>query len=344
MAERLHADFPAIQGKTLVLVYPSGGILPIRAWPLGHYRRLCAALLADGYAVGIVGLQSDKPIARVLLDHCKSPQCVDLTGYTTSVRELLALFYRASLLITNDGGPVHFAALTPIPTIVFFGPRLRCSTGLYRRTPTVSIRRFPALLASPRTTTGPRRCDGDNQCLERIPRGTGAGQGGRMLESARGARYGCWRHSMNFIETLRSSRLVGWVFRHRFVKFGTVGGSGVLINLGVLYLGRSTVQPRSNRPSMRLKRFPLSCHPLRHGKQFHLEPFVDWRTASTRTTNRCCSSSGNTRWPALLGILLQMAFTQNARRSCPLLCWRTSSRSLQPASSITWSTTLGRSA
>jgi len=52
MEERLHADFPAIRGKKLVLVYPSGGILPIRAWPLEHYRRLCAALLGEGYAIG----------------------------------------------------------------------------------------------------------------------------------------------------------------------------------------------------------------------------------------------------------------------------------------------------
>ena len=187
MAERLHADFPAIQGKTLVLVYPSGGILPIRAWPLGHYRRLCAALLADGYAVGIVGLQSDKPIARVLLDHCKSPQCVDLTGYTTSVRELLALFYRASLLITNDGGPVHFAALTPIPTIVFFGPE---TPVLYGSLSENAHCFYSSLPCSPCLTAYNHRsspCDGDNQCLKRIPPEQVLAKARRMLETARGA-------------------------------------------------------------------------------------------------------------------------------------------------------------
>jgi ADP-heptose:LPS heptosyltransferase len=34
---KLHADFPALQGKPLVLVYASGGILPIRAWPLAYF-------------------------------------------------------------------------------------------------------------------------------------------------------------------------------------------------------------------------------------------------------------------------------------------------------------------
>ena len=31
---RLHADFPAVAGKRLILIYPGGGLLPIRAWPL----------------------------------------------------------------------------------------------------------------------------------------------------------------------------------------------------------------------------------------------------------------------------------------------------------------------
>ena len=38
------------------------------------------------------------------------------------MRHLLALFHRAALLITNDGGPGQFAALTPVPTIILFGP------------------------------------------------------------------------------------------------------------------------------------------------------------------------------------------------------------------------------
>jgi len=66
------------------LVYPSGGILPIRAWPLEQYSRLCAALLGEGYAVGIIGLQSDRSCAQAIQDDCRSPLCIDLTGYTKS--------------------------------------------------------------------------------------------------------------------------------------------------------------------------------------------------------------------------------------------------------------------
>ena len=47
---------------------------------------------------------------------------IDLTGYTRSISELLALFHVARLLVTNDGGPGQFAALTPIWTLMLFGP------------------------------------------------------------------------------------------------------------------------------------------------------------------------------------------------------------------------------
>ena len=76
----LHADYPAVKGKKLVLVYPSGGLLPIRAWPLENYFTLCKALLADGHAVGIIGLEQDKAFGRAVEEHCRDPHCVDLTG------------------------------------------------------------------------------------------------------------------------------------------------------------------------------------------------------------------------------------------------------------------------
>jgi ADP-heptose:LPS heptosyltransferase len=165
---RLHADFPAIKDKSLVLVSPSGGVLPIRAWPIEHYRQLCADLLRDGHAVAVIGLAGDKALGRDLVAHCRSPLCVDLTGYTTSVRHLLALFHRASLLVTNDGGPGQFAALTPVPTIILFGPE---TPVLYGSLSTRAHSFHLGLPCSPCLTAYNHRrspCDGDNQCLKRI--------------------------------------------------------------------------------------------------------------------------------------------------------------------------------
>jgi len=165
---RLHADFPAIRGKSLVLVSPSGGILPLRAWPIEHYRTLCASLLADGHAVGIIGLSGDKRFGQDLAAHCGSPLCIDLTGYTKSIRHLLAIFHRASLLVTNDGGHGQFAAITPLPTIILFGPETPVLYGTLAKNAYCFYLGIPC---SPCLTAYNHRsspCDGDNQCLKRI--------------------------------------------------------------------------------------------------------------------------------------------------------------------------------
>lgn len=46
--------------------------------------------------------------------------------------------------------------------------------------------------------------------------------------------------------------LTVWVFKKRFMKFGTVGASGVLVNLGVLYLCREFLFVAIQSPGMRL--------------------------------------------------------------------------------------------
>lgn len=165
---QLHADFPTLEGRSLVLVYASGGVLPIRAWPLEHYCRLCASLLEDGHAIGIIGLQQDAPLGQAIVAHCRDAHCVDLTGYTDSMRHLLALFHRASLLVANDGAPGQFAALSELPTILLFGPE---TPVLYRPlSPNVHCLHLP-LPCSPCLTAYNHRtspCDGDNQCLKQI--------------------------------------------------------------------------------------------------------------------------------------------------------------------------------
>jgi ADP-heptose:LPS heptosyltransferase len=49
--KRLFNIAPGIEGKKIVLIYPGGGLLPIRAWPLDYYCRLAEELLQKGYAV-----------------------------------------------------------------------------------------------------------------------------------------------------------------------------------------------------------------------------------------------------------------------------------------------------
>lgn len=184
-AGQLHRDHPSLLGKPLVLLYPSGGLLPIRAWPLQHYVQVAKGLLSDGFAVGIIGMPDDRALGEQLRAACDNDvNCVNLAGYTRSVRHLMTLFHRASMLITNDGGPGQFAAMTPIQTIVFFGPE---TPALYRSWSPHAHAFFTALPCAPCLTAYNHRsspCDGDNQCLKRILPGEVLAKARDMLKRA----------------------------------------------------------------------------------------------------------------------------------------------------------------
>ncbi|MFC1532347.1 glycosyltransferase family 9 protein [Thermodesulfobacteriota bacterium] len=165
---RFKSDFPQIAGKKIVLVYPSGGLLPIRAWPLENFCYLTEDLIDNGYAVGVIGLEVDKGLSNVILSRCRSEECIDLTGYTKTIRELMVMFHFASLLITNDGGPGHFASMTPIPSIILYGPE---TPTLYGSLGDKSVSLYDPLSCSPCLTAYNHRnspCDGDNLCLKNI--------------------------------------------------------------------------------------------------------------------------------------------------------------------------------
>jgi ADP-heptose:LPS heptosyltransferase len=166
--KKLYGIAPGVAGKKIVLIYPGGGLLPIRAWPLDYYCRLTAELLHKGYAVGIIGLADDNDVAKVILSHNRNQGCVDLTGYTKTIRELMIIFYFSALLITNDGGPGHFAAMTPIPAIIFYGPE---TPTLYGPMNENAINFYLNFSCSPCVTAYNHRkspCDGDNLCLKKI--------------------------------------------------------------------------------------------------------------------------------------------------------------------------------
>jgi ADP-heptose:LPS heptosyltransferase len=168
MQTQLYGDYPTLKGSKIVLLYPGGGLLPIRAWPLPYYNELAKTLLNRGFAVGIIGLAADKNIAHAILQECRHPACVDLTGYTKTIHELMLIFQFTDLLITNDGGPVHFAALTDLPSIIFFGPETPL---LYRPFNDKATVFYKQIACSPCLTAYNHRnspCDGDNVCLKRI--------------------------------------------------------------------------------------------------------------------------------------------------------------------------------
>jgi ADP-heptose:LPS heptosyltransferase len=165
---KARTDFSINEDRKLVLIYPGGGLLPIRAWPLENYCLVVKDLIEKGFAVGIVGVENDKKLADEILSSCQSRFCMDFTGYTKTVKELMVMFHFTSLLITNDGGPGHFASMTPVPVITLYGPE---TPMLYGALSPKSYNFYIPLSCSPCLSAFNHRnspCDGNNLCLKYI--------------------------------------------------------------------------------------------------------------------------------------------------------------------------------
>jgi ADP-heptose:LPS heptosyltransferase len=108
----------------IVLLNPNAGdMLPLRKWEGARYVALARRLLAarPGLYVVLTGGPGEVADAASIRAEVASPHCISVAGRTT-MRQLLALCSLSHVLVTNDSGPAHFAALTPIEIVTLFGP------------------------------------------------------------------------------------------------------------------------------------------------------------------------------------------------------------------------------
>jgi len=108
----------------------TGDLLPLRRWPRDRYVELARRLLGrypDIY-IGLTGSPSEAAGAQELVDQIGSDRCVNFGG-TTTLRQLLILYFLAEVMVTNDSGPAHYSALAPIDVITLFGPETPASFG-----------------------------------------------------------------------------------------------------------------------------------------------------------------------------------------------------------------------
>ncbi|MFH1247922.1 MAG: lipopolysaccharide heptosyltransferase II [Candidatus Omnitrophota bacterium] len=113
-------------GDSLVGIIPGGGRswgkdAYLKHWPAERFAGLADKII-DNYKAKIIilGDFSEQKISRQLLANMKH-KAIDLTGQT-SIRELTALLSRMSLIICNDGGPLHMAGALGLKTVSIFGP------------------------------------------------------------------------------------------------------------------------------------------------------------------------------------------------------------------------------
>lgn len=97
----------------------AGSARPEACWPLERFESVGQRLAKDGARTLVIGTLGDQSRCATLAETI--PNAISVAG-RTSLPLLAALLERATLLVTNDSGPMHMAAALGIPLVVPFGP------------------------------------------------------------------------------------------------------------------------------------------------------------------------------------------------------------------------------
>jgi ADP-heptose:LPS heptosyltransferase len=120
----LQRENPRIGSAPVILLNPNASdLLPLRRWPPLRYVELARRLLEryPDLFIGFTGAPAEAGPNNQLADEVGSNRVIPLAGRTT-LRQMLVLYTRSAILVTNDSGPAHFASMTPIRVLTLFGP------------------------------------------------------------------------------------------------------------------------------------------------------------------------------------------------------------------------------
>jgi ADP-heptose:LPS heptosyltransferase len=160
-----HRDLSKLR---LVLINPNASnLLPQRRWMPERYAELIGRILAanSDALVLITGAPGERAEAEALAAQCANERCIAFAGHT-QLTDLPALYALATLMVSNDSGPAHFAAACGLPTIVLFGPE---TPNLYRPLGSATAI-YAGLACSPCVSASNHRksaCS-DNVCMQAI--------------------------------------------------------------------------------------------------------------------------------------------------------------------------------
>ncbi|MFZ4774193.1 MAG: glycosyltransferase family 9 protein [Terrimicrobiaceae bacterium] len=110
--------------RSLVLLNANASdLLPLRRWADANYIELAKRILqaSPDVFIAFTGGPDEAPKTAEIARQVGSDRVFSTAGKTT-LRELIALYELADVLVTNDSGPAHFATLTGVNTVVLFGP------------------------------------------------------------------------------------------------------------------------------------------------------------------------------------------------------------------------------
>ena len=97
-----------------------------KRWDAAHFAHIAARLVARGQTPLILGAATafEQELAATIIAQC--PRCLSLVGQTDLV-QLAGILQHAALVLGNDTGPTHLAAMQGVPTIALFLPGSRAA-------------------------------------------------------------------------------------------------------------------------------------------------------------------------------------------------------------------------
>ncbi|MEI8176011.1 MAG: lipopolysaccharide heptosyltransferase II, partial [Candidatus Omnitrophota bacterium] len=141
VAKRLAAR--GIGPSDFVAAINPGGNWEPKRWPKENFALLADALVKRfGAKIVITGAKRDIPLAGEIARAMGSAPLI-LCGETT-LKELGAVFARATVVVANDSGPMHIAAAIGANTVALFGPTHPEITGPIGRGRHLVVRVEPA--------------------------------------------------------------------------------------------------------------------------------------------------------------------------------------------------------
>ena len=103
--------------KRPVVALAPGAVGPSKRWPASAYAALTRRLIAEGFAVWVVGGPEEKSLAAEIIGDTTAR---DLTGH--DLRNAILALAAAAVAVSNDSGLLHVAAAAGTPSIGIFGP------------------------------------------------------------------------------------------------------------------------------------------------------------------------------------------------------------------------------
>jgi heptosyltransferase-2 len=158
--------------RDIICINPNAGATSLdRRWDGRRFSRVIDILRAENPTAlfCLIGSPDEREYVEGIRSGLRGGvhHSMNLAGLL-AFRELIALFSRSKLLITNDSGPMHAAAAVGLPTVALFGPEAPL---FYGPIGNMTINLYAGLPCSPCLNIYDAKvfkCPIDRQCMKEI--------------------------------------------------------------------------------------------------------------------------------------------------------------------------------